>query len=170
MTLNAHLDIAQLVAFKLFDSRHGTMTVTFLLDRAEALKNSFANATPTQVEAVINTARVQITNLDAPLKKIHAKRSRLLAHLDPTIVTAPDELAKKISLTFSDLNLVLNTAGQILNEVSVAFRDSSPLYELIGADDYKTAVSLIADAKCAQVREYEAEFGSWEQLRPRKCQ
>ena len=52
MSITAHLDLAQLIAFKLFDLRHGTMTVEYLLDRAEELKTSFPNATAGQVEAV----------------------------------------------------------------------------------------------------------------------
>ena len=169
MTMTAHLDVAQLIAFKLFDPRQGTMTIKFLLDRAEELKKSFGNATATQVKEIVKIGRFQIANLDAPLKPIRNKRNRVLAHVDPTIVSNPAKLAKEIEVKFSDLNLVLNTAGHILNELSVAFRDASPLYEMIGADDYEMAVSLIADAKCAQVREYEREFGSWLHLRPKKC-
>jgi hypothetical protein len=170
MTMTAHLDVAQLTAFKLFDPRHGTMTVEYLLDRAEELKNSFANAKAGQVEEIVKIARNQIANLETPLKPIRTKRNRVLAHVDPTIVSSPEKLAKEIALTFTDLNLVLSTAGNILNELSVAFRDASPLYDMVGADDYEMAVSLIADAKCAQVREYEREFGSWYHLRPKKCQ
>ena len=171
MTITAHLDVAQLIAFKLFDERSGSMTIEYLLARAEELKQSFPNASPTQVEAVVKIARGQIQGtLEAPLTKIRAKRNRVLAHSDPTIIRNPGKLTKEVELTFSDLNAVLNVAGIVLNEVSVAFRDTSPLYEMIGADDYEMAVSLIADAKCAQVRAYETEFGPWEHLRPKKCQ
>ncbi len=170
MSLNAHLDIAQLIAFKLFDPQHGTMTVEYLLAKADELKSSFPNATPAQVKAVVESARIQIANLTAPLKKIRAKRNRVLAHVDLAIVSNPEKLAKQVELTFSDLNLVLNTARDILNELSVKSRDTSTLYDVLGSDDYEMAVSLIADAKCAQIRAYEAEFGRWDYLRPKKCQ
>ena len=39
MSMTAHLDAAQLIAFKLFDTRKGTMTVEYLLNRAEELKS-----------------------------------------------------------------------------------------------------------------------------------
>jgi len=170
MTMTAHLDVAQLIAFKLFDPRHGTMTVEYLLARAEELKGSFANATAGQVEDMVKTARMRIATISDSLKKIRAKRNRVLAHVDVTIVSNPEKLAKDVELTFSDLNVVLATAGSILNDLAVASRDISPLYDMIGADDYKSAVALIVDAKCAQIRTYEAEFGPWEYLRPKKCQ
>lgn len=132
MSITAHLDLAQLIAFKLFDLRHGTMTVEYLLDRAEELKTSFPNATAGQVEAVVDIARGQIVSLGDSLKKIRAKRNRVLAHVDPAIVSSPEKVAKQVELTFSDLNLVLNTAGNILNEISVKFRDGWSLYEMLG--------------------------------------
>jgi hypothetical protein len=76
MTLQAHLDIAQIVAFKLFDTHHGTMTVKYLLTTAAELKGAFPNTTASQVEAIIKTANAQIDNLSAPLKQIRAKRNR----------------------------------------------------------------------------------------------
>jgi hypothetical protein len=75
-----------------------------------------------------------------------------------------------VAVTFSDLNLVLNTAGTILNELSVALRDTSPLYDMIGSDDYDAVLNLVADAKCEQIRRFEAEFGTWGGPRPKKCQ
>lgn len=132
MSITVHLDLAQLIAFKLFDLRHGTMTVEYLLDRAEELKTSFPNATAGQVEAVVDIARGQIVSLGDSLKKIRAKRNRVLAHVDPAIVSSPEKVAKQVELTFSDLNLVLNTAGNILNEISVKFRDGWSLYEMLG--------------------------------------
>jgi hypothetical protein len=122
------------------------------------------------MEAVVKIARTQIANLNAPLKKIRAKRNRVLAHVDQAIVRDPAKLARQVELTFSDLNLVLNTGGSILNELSVKLRDSSPLYDMIGADDYQSAIHLITDAKCAHIRNYEAEFGLlWDGPRPKKC-
>src|SRR5215469_3310836 len=81
MSMTAHLDAAQLIAFKLFDTRRGTLTVEFLLNRAEELKSSFGNATAGQVEAIIKFARTQVENLHDPLKRIRAKRNRVLAHM-----------------------------------------------------------------------------------------
>lgn len=169
MTQTAHLDIAQLIAFKLFDPQSNALTVEDLLSRAEELRTSFAHGTPSQVEAVVKVARSQIASLAPQLKKIRAKRSRVLAHLDRTVIDNPEKLARAVALTFSDLNLIFNTAGNILNEVSVKFRDASTLYDLIDSEDYESAVGLIADAKCAQVRQYEEEFGHWDGPRPRRC-
>ena len=77
------------------------MTVEYLLNRAEELKSSFGNATAGQVEEVIKIARRQVASLHDPLKKIRAKRNRVLAHVDPSIVSSPEKLAKQVELTFS---------------------------------------------------------------------
>jgi hypothetical protein len=83
-----------------------------------------------------------------------------LAHLDPTIVLDPQRLAKATQVTFVDLEAVFETAGEILNDISIAFRDTSSFLELLDDDDFETAMQLIADAKHDQVDRYEKEFGA----------
>jgi hypothetical protein len=161
--------VAQLIAFKLFDPRNGSLTIEALLGEAEKLKKSFPNATCSQVEAVITIARTQIGNLKVPLKQIREKRNRALAHFDPSVISDPKGFVEKIKVTWSDLNLVLGTAGTVLNDLSVAFRDISPLFDPVGSGDYDNALNLIADAQCSQIRQYEVDFGHWDGLRPKKC-
>lgn len=60
LTIYAHLDITQLIAFKLFDRRPEAATVERLLALAEKDPWILGNATATQVEAIIRTARYQI--------------------------------------------------------------------------------------------------------------
>ena len=158
MSINAHIDVAQLIAFKLFDTRVGTMTIEYLLERAAECSNAFHKATPDQITAIIGIARKQIAGLASPLTSVRAKRNRFLAHLDPTIVRDPERLAKECQVTFSDLNLIFETAGSILNEVSVGYNETSTLFELIDEKDYEWAVQLIVDAKHQQVDDYEKEF------------
>lgn len=52
MTITAHLDIA-LAAFKLFDTHRGTMTIEYLLDKAQKCSSSFQKATPSRVSAIV---------------------------------------------------------------------------------------------------------------------
>src|SRR5579859_7027855 len=159
MSLTAHLDAAELIAFKLFDTRAGTMTIGHLLAEAGKLKNAFGNATPLKVEAIVRIAHSQITErLTSPLKQIRSKRNRLLAHLDRTTVSDPEKVAEQVKVTFSDLNVIFDVAGRVLNDVSVVFCDVSPSYDMMGSEDYKRAIDLIVDAKCAQIRNCEAEF------------
>ncbi|MHB8540252.1 MAG: hypothetical protein ACYDCD_04815 [Candidatus Acidiferrales bacterium] len=122
MTITSHLDAAQMLAFKLFDTRRGSLAI------------------------------------EDPLKRIRAKRNRILAHVDPTIVTQPEKVAEKTEIKFVDLNLIFDTAGDIVNSISVAFRDAFSILELIGATDYENAIQLIVDAKHAQADHYQEEF------------
>src|SRR5713101_5972977 len=59
-TITAHLDAAQMAAFKLFDSRSGSMTVKYALDLANQCSDSFQKATPIQVQSIIDAARAKI--------------------------------------------------------------------------------------------------------------
>jgi hypothetical protein len=169
-SLNAQVDIAQLIAFKLFDTHKGTATIFYLLEQARHLSNIFGNADPVQVEAIVQTASDKISRpLSKPLKQIRAKRNRVLAHLDRTIISDPEKVATQAKVTWTDLNVIFDISGQILNDVSVAFRDSSPLWDLIGSEDYTSTIDLVSAAKCAQIKAYESEFGDWDGPRPNNC-
>jgi hypothetical protein len=159
MTIYAHFDMAQLIAFKLFDEQRNALTIEYLLDRAAEHPEVFPKGTAEQVAAIVGIAREQISNLSIHLIPIRAKRNRIIAHADSTIVRDPERLAKDTQVTFSNLNAIFETAAGALNEISVAYRDVSPLWPLLGDDDFEVAVQLIVDAKHAQVDQYEKEFG-----------
>jgi HEPN superfamily AbiU2-like protein len=159
MTLTSHLDIAQLVAFKLFDTRNGTMTIEYLLDRAAECSDSFQKATPSDVAALIVESRSKIASIAVSLEPLRKKRNRILAHMDPTIISNPQHLAKVCAVTFADLDLIFKIAGEILNSLNVAYRDTGTWMELSGGDDYESIVQLIVDAKHAMVDRFETEFG-----------
>jgi hypothetical protein len=169
-SLNAQADIAQLIAFKLFDTHKGTATIFYLLEQARNPSNVFGNANPVQVESIVQAAFDKISGpLSKPLKQIRAKRNRVLAHLDRTLISDPEKVATQAKVTWSDLNVIFDISGQILNDVSVGFRDSSPMWDLIGSEDYTTAFDLISDARCAKIKTYESEFGARDGPRPSNC-
>lgn len=140
MSITAHLDAAQMFAFKLFDPRNGSMTIPYLLERAKECSADFQKATPEQVSALALDANRDILAIAAALKPLRAKRNRILAHVDPTIVCDPEKLEAETKITFGDLDGIFGTAGKILNNVSVAFRDNSSILEIMGAADYQGAV------------------------------
>gem|GEM_PF-3721488 len=61
MSMTAHLDAAQMFAFKLFDPRRGSMTIEYLLDRAAECSEDFQNASSSQVSTIIDAARTQVS-------------------------------------------------------------------------------------------------------------
>lgn len=159
MTLTSHLDIAQLMAFKLFDTRRGTMTIDYLLDRAAECPDSFQKATPSQVSGIIADSRSQIASIEVPLAPLRAKRNRILAHVDPTIIGNPEQVAKACAVTFADLDVIFKIAGDILNSINVGYSHTSTWMDIASGDDYESVVQLVVDAKHAQVDKFEAEFG-----------
>jgi hypothetical protein len=169
LTIYAHLDAAQLLAFKLFDKRPETITVARLLSLAEANPQIFVRRNLDQVNAIIETARKQLAMLEAPLKLIHAKRNRVIAHLEQTAVHDPAKVEAATCVTFSDLNEVFFFAEGILNELASAFRDTTASFDLIGGTDYEVVGDWIIRGKCAHLKQYEEEFGRWEGSRPKKC-
>ena len=78
-------------------------------------------------------------------------------------------LAAETQVTFSDLNLVFGTAGNILSEIAAKFRGTTAVREFVDETDYETVGRLIAEAKCAQIKAYEANFGIWTGPRPKDC-
>ena len=159
MTIHAHLDRAQLLASKLFDKQNNAMTIERLLATAEKYKNECPHATPDEVQAILDTARVEMNSLAGPLRPIRAKRNRILAHSDPTIVSDPEMLEEQVKVSWSDLNRIFRVGGQILNEVSRAFQNVTSSMEILGTEDYQMVIDLVADAKHAQVDDYEKESG-----------
>jgi hypothetical protein len=120
MTLTSHLDIAQFGAFKLFDTRHGTMTIEYLLDRAGECLNSFRKGTPSEVSALIEESHSKIASIAIQLAPLRQKSNRILAHVEPTIVKDPERLAKACAVTFADLDVIFQIAGEILNSLNVS--------------------------------------------------
>jgi len=169
LTIYAHFDAAQLLAFKLYDKRPETITIGRLLSLAEKNPKIFRHRTAAQVSAIVKTALYQIAGLEAPLKRINAKRNRVIAHLEQTAVHDPAKVEAATRLTFSDLNGVFFFAEGILNELAGAFRDTAASFDLVGGTDYEVVGDWIVRGKCAHLKQYESEFGPWEGSRPKKC-
>jgi AbiU2 len=158
-TISSHLDAAQMGAFKLFDRQQSALTVFYLLELAKRSPSVFAKASPDQVAKLVADSESKINLISESVRQIGNKRNRVLAHSDRTVVTDPEKLARITEVTFTDLKAVFDASGAVLNDVSVAFRDASQSWPLIGGEDYETAIQMIVDAKHAQADAYEIEFG-----------
>jgi hypothetical protein len=158
-TISSHLDAAQMGAFKLIDRQPGALTIFYLLELAKRNPSVFVKASPDQIATLVADSESEINLIADSVRQIGNKRNRVLAHSDRTVVTDPEKLAKITEVTFADLKDVFDASGRVLNNVSVAFRDASQSWPLIGGEDYETAIQLIVDAKHEQVEKYEREFG-----------
>jgi hypothetical protein len=168
-TLAAQLESAQMHVARLYDATHVAVTVEYLLKKAEMLAGTFPNGTASEVRAAIANAKSIVTNLDTTLKSVTLRRNKYLAHLDPAIVVNPAALAQEARLTFPELEKVFDGTAEILNDISVLWRDITPIVDLIGGDDYKSLLQMIAKVKCENFKKYEAEFGPAPFPRPRDC-
>jgi hypothetical protein len=147
MSVTAHLNEAQMRAFKLFDSHGGTLTVGTLLDLADKGKAQFKSATET-VAARVQTARAQIDELrHCHLGPLEEKRDRILAHIEPTIITDPQRLQRETKVTYMDLDAIFHTASDIINSISVCYSETGLSTDLIHDEDYETVIQYVADIK-----------------------
>jgi len=170
LTIVAHFDSALLLAFKLFDTQPRAVTIPQLLVLCEKNPTLFKSRSTEQVIASVTIARNQIAGIRDSLEAVNARRNRVIAHLESTAVRDPQKLEAETAVTFSDLNKVFAFAGNMLNEVSVALWDITPMFDAIGIDDFQTVGQLIVEAKCEQIRKYEAEFHvPWDGPRPKNC-
>jgi hypothetical protein len=165
LTVEASLQVAQMLAAKLFDTHSWAVTVSTLLSAAAGQAGSFRNGNP---HHAIANLRTRIARLNPILTSLQKRRNEELAHLDPATVIDPQALSTRAQLTITDLLTVFDEAGTILNEISILYNGMNRIFELFGSDDYQTALKLIADAKNAQADQYEKEFKeSWPYPRPR---
>jgi len=129
MTIHAHIDRAQMLAAKLFDTQNNAMTIEHLLAQAQQHVNAFKK--PDEVQAIIGDAREKIRSLDPRIKGLRQKRSRILAHSDPTIITDPVSLEKAAKVSFIDLHKIFSVAEDIIGLVFNAFCGVGPSLTMI---------------------------------------
>jgi len=170
LTLTAHLEAAQMHAAKLFDTHRGAETIDTLLATAGQNTHLFANRNPQEVRAAVRSAKHRVRGLDHVMNAVRVRRNKMLAHLDPETVLDPVKLLRDGRLTHDDLLKIFGVAGEIVNEISRLYMDATQLTRFPKHDDYKHALGLVADAKCAEIRKYEDEYKTrWTGARPKDC-
>jgi hypothetical protein len=156
-TVTAHLDVAQLAAFKLFDTQPNALTVQSLLNKAVQIPTAFADAS--EIKAIIDRGWQSISGLQKPLETLSHKRNRIIAHTDSTIIRDPSRLAQQCNVTFSELDQVIQAAETILNDLLGVYNKQSNDMHLSDEKDFREAIQLIVDAKHQQSDECEKATG-----------
>ena len=170
LTITAHLETAQMHAAKLFDTHPGTETIYTLLATAGQNTHLFANGSPQEVRMAVRTAKQRVRGLNPVMNAVRIRRNKMLAHLDPETVRDPVKLFREAKLTLDDLVKILGVASEIVNEISRLYMNATHLTTFPFQDDYKQALKLVAEAKCAEIRKYEDEFkAQWTGKRPKDC-
>jgi len=170
MSIDAHLYAAEMYAARLYDTTRGTVTIEMLLTRAEKAAGTAKCGTASEVRSEIEAARKQIAQLKAPLDSLKERRNEWLAHTDQSTLANPMLMARLASDELDELQRIYRISGEIVNEFSRLFLDITNILELLGQTDYESVIKLVSDAKCEQVRRYEAQFGPAPFQRPRGCE
>jgi AbiU2 len=149
MTLDAHLQAAQMYAAKLYDKNSESVTVELLVRKADRSEARFSCAKPQDVRGAVEIARLMITNLKPILAAVQIRRNEYLAHLDPRTVIDIASMHARAALTIADLDRVLEDTMTILNLFSQLLNGTLSIPVLPGGDDYKVILKLAADALTA---------------------
>jgi hypothetical protein len=169
ITRDGSLDLAQIIAAKLYDKTKGAVTIKTALDQALLSIGSFQRGTKVEITAMIAKARKKIMELEPVLESIRTRRNEGLAHLDPRTVASPGQLPTKAKLTMAEVERVFRVTEDILLDLDSYYESLIGDLQFLGHDDYRHALDLIRRAKCAQIREYEKQFGTWTGPRPKDC-
>jgi hypothetical protein len=170
LTLEGNLQLAQMYAARLYDQTPGAISIYSLIAEARKWATGLPSEERLAVLTSISESEARIDELQPILASITKRRNEAFAHLDSRTVRNPQRLNETASLTVPDLSRVFAATGRLLSEISVLTRDVASDFDLLGVDDYEMALSLISEAKCAQVENYEKEFGSPAPFeRPRNC-
>jgi hypothetical protein len=138
MTLTAHIDVAHLLAYKVFDTDRNATSLKRLLEMAEK-QETFQCVTPKRVREIVAAARAKIENLDR-LKVVRDWRNNILAH--------NSFIRHQMGRQASDVSQVLSATGNIVDEVSLVFRGSPVVaMEYVRADDHRKLFDFITEAK-----------------------
>jgi hypothetical protein len=78
-----------------------------------------------------------------PRNQIKSKRDKIIAHLDQRLITDLAKIAPDMIVKWSDVIFELEIGANILSELSVRFRGTTPSYEFPGADDYKRVLEAV---------------------------
>jgi hypothetical protein len=160
MSIDAHIYYSQMYAARLHDQTRGAVTVSMLLRRAGKEAGSAKYGNGAEVRAAIDSSKKILSALAGRLESLANVRNKLLAHTDPRTITDPVKASGAAGPFFPHLEEIFEQTGNILNNFSRLYRDTTTgIFQILGQADYETVVDFVSAAKYEQVRKYEAEFG-----------
>jgi hypothetical protein len=140
LTLDAHLQAAQMYIAKLYDKQRHAVTVKAVVKRAERSEADFPSAKPERVRQIVQIAHSAIAGIEKTLDSLEIRRNEYLAHLAPETIRDLESMNCRAALTIGDLDFVFVETTNILNLFSQAFDGTLSIPRLPGWDDYKNVL------------------------------
>jgi hypothetical protein len=147
MTLDAHLQAAQLYAAKLYDKQSKSVKVLSFIEKAARSEAKFPLATPSEVRQTVEIAIQMMSNLEPTLDAVQIRRNEYLAHLAPTTVIDIASMHDRAALTISDLDFVFVETTNILNMFSQMIDGAISVPTLPDSDDFEVVLRVCATKK-----------------------
>jgi AbiU2 len=169
LTVDGSLELAQMAIARMYDTASGAVTVPRMLQRAVQEIGSFQRGDAQEVSAAIAEAQAIVAALSPVLAAIRTRRNEWLAHLDPRTVADPKALNAKAKVTLPDVEHAFKETERFLTKLSCLYDGVLGDLRFIGGDDYQTVVENLRLYKCACIREFEKQFGTWTGPRPKDC-
>jgi hypothetical protein len=159
MTIDAHLESAQLYAAKLFDEHDDCASIPWLLTQAKNRHHEFKNSNATELDEAIREARQVCVAKASVLAALKHRRDRWLTHLDRKTIRDPAQFAQHAKLTYTELEDLFNAAIGILNEMADLQRVPSLFIGGGDYDDFSHTLELIEKGVQANALELERRIG-----------
>jgi HEPN superfamily AbiU2-like protein len=149
-TFRAQLESAYTRAARLFDPKSGAATIPLIVKTAEQKAGKFHFATAAEVRKKVTAWENRIKGIQPLLGKLHDLRNGLMAHLDRKVVLDPQEINRRITVTFDEIEHILNVGSEILTSVLDAYINSVYTHDLRLDADHEALFRILDSPNAAK--------------------
>ena len=159
LTIQAHLEAAQLSAARLFDEHKDCAGIPWLLKQAKHRREEFSFRTADELDNAIREAEGICATQSSVLASLKLRRDRWLAHLDKKTIRDPEQFANDTKLTYLELESLFGCAEIILNSVADQRGEAGFLIFGDDYDDLSHTLDLMEKPVQANAPELERRIG-----------
>ena len=164
LTIQAHLEAAQLSAARLFDEHKDCAGIPWLLKQAKHRRKEFSFRTTDELDNAIREAEGICATQSSVLASLKLRRDRWLAHLDKKTIRDPEQFANDTKLTYLELESLFGCAEIILNSMADQRGEAGFLIFGDDYDDLSHTLDLMEKGVQANAQELERRIGPCPEL------
>jgi hypothetical protein len=159
LTIQGHLEAAQLCAARLFDEHKDCVGIPWLLKQAKHRREEFSYRTADELDYAIKEAERVCAAEASVLASLKHRRDRWLAYLDKKTIRDPEQFANDTKLTYQELEDLFGSAAGILNIMADLRGEAGFLIFGDDYDDLSHTLDLIEKRVQANAQELERRIG-----------
>lgn len=164
LTIQAHLEAAQLCAARLFDEHKDCAGIPWLLKQAKQRREEFSRRSADELDKAIREAEGICAAETPVLASLKVRRDRWLAHLDKKTIKDPEQFENDTKLTYQELEGLFACAEIILNGMADQRGEAGFLIFGDDYDDLSHAIDLMEKGAQANAEELQRRIGPCPEL------